>query len=141
MGKWMFYRTSMTPVAPVAGDVRERHLCSLIEKGQDMIAVLDPKGVILYQSPSAKRTLGYSEDLTGKRAADLAHPDDRLRVIDAIASSMAAPEGAIRVEYRVRTREGSWRDVESILTNAMNDPAVAGILVNSRDVTERKRAP
>ncbi len=119
----------------------ERHFRALIEKGQDIIALLDARGVILYQSASAERVLGYSPlEMIGRLAQDLVHPDDQARVAEAIAAASAAPEGTGTVEYRIRAHDGSWRYVESTVTNALNDPAVEGILVNSRDVTERKQA-
>jgi PAS domain S-box-containing protein len=120
---------------------RERHFRALIEKGQDVIGLMDAKGVMLYQSASVERILGYSpEYMVGKRAIDFVHPDDQARVIQTIADALAVPEGTGIVEYRLRAHDGLWRDIESTITNAMNDPAVEGILVNSRDVTERKQA-
>jgi PAS domain S-box-containing protein len=119
----------------------ERHFRALIEKGQDIIALLDSNGVFLYQSPSAQRVLGYSPDeVIGRPAHELVHPEDCPRVTEVMLAAASAPDGTGTVEYRIRAHDGSWRYVESTVTNALHDPAVEGILVNSRDVTERKLA-
>src|SRR5262249_4160981 len=76
----------------------------------------------------------------GRLAQDLVHPDDRGRVGEIISDVAASPEATGTVEYRVRAHDGAWRSIESTISNALNDPAVEGILVNSRDVTERKQA-
>jgi PAS domain S-box-containing protein len=119
----------------------ERHFRALIEKGRDIIAVLNGKGITMYQSPSVERVLGFQpSEMMGKPAMDFVHPDDRDRVGEAVAGALAAADGTASVEFRLRKRDGSWRDFESTITNALNDAAVEGVLFNSRDVTERKQA-
>ncbi len=119
----------------------ERHYRALIEKGRDIIAVSDREGFMVYQSPSIERMLGYPpEEMIGKKAILFVHPDDRERVREAKQRALETDEGTASVEYRMQARDGSWRDVASIITNALNDPAMEGVLFNSRDVTERKRA-
>jgi PAS domain S-box-containing protein len=119
----------------------ERHFRALIEKGRDIIAVMNPDGVVVYQSPSIERVLGYTPaEMVGKRAIEFVHPDDRGKVNQAVSSALASPDGAASAEYRVRARDGSWREVECTITNALHDPAVEGVLFNSREVTERKQA-
>jgi PAS domain S-box-containing protein len=119
----------------------ERHFRALIEKGRDIIAVLNEKGTTLYQSPSVERVLGYHpSEMIGKPAIEFVHPDDRGRVREVVMQTLATPEAIGSVEYRLRKRDGSWRDFESTITNALNDGAVDGVLFNSRDVTERKQA-
>jgi PAS domain S-box-containing protein len=119
----------------------ERHFRALIEKGRDIIAVMDHDGVVVYQSPSIERVLGYTPaEMVGKPGIDFVHPDDRGKVDQAVLSALASPDGAASAEYRVRARDGCWREVECTITNAVHDPAVEGVLFNSRDVTERKQA-
>ena len=118
----------------------ERHFRALIEKGRDIIAVSNREGFMIYQSPSIQRVLGYSpEEMIGKKALLFVHPDDRERVQEAKNRALETDEGTASVEYRMQARDGSWRDVASIITNALNDPAMEGVLFNSRDVTERKQ--
>jgi PAS domain S-box-containing protein len=119
----------------------ERHFRALIEKGRDIIAVLSRDGVTMYQSPSVERVLGYTPaEMVGKHAIDFVHPDDRERVTEVVSKTLATPDATASAEYRVQARDGSWREVECTVTNALNDPAVDGVLFNSRDVTERKQA-
>src|SRR5436309_14032464 len=73
----------------------ERHFRALIEKGQDIIALLDAKGVVRYQSPSVQQVLGYNPvEMVGKRTIDFVHPEDRERVLETRAQALAEPEGA-----------------------------------------------
>jgi PAS domain S-box-containing protein len=120
----------------------EEHFRTLIENSSDIITILSPRGKVLFESPSVERVLGYKpEDLVGRNAFDLVHPNDLQEVLTAFSGELkkeAEPEEV--VEYRFRHRDGSWRFLESIGKNMMHDPHVRGIVVNSRDVTERKRA-
>jgi PAS domain S-box-containing protein len=112
---------------------------SLVQNSSDMIAVIDPDGSIAYVSPSAERTLAAPEGgLEGAPLAQLIHPDDRaeaLAFLDAVArdNTSAGP-----VEWRLRGRTG-WLDVETIASGQLDDPDVGGVVLNSREVTERRR--
>ncbi len=107
----------------------------------DLVAILDPGGTIRYASPSYERVLGYAPAaLHGTSAFDLIHPDDR-------AAAAAAFDGAVRHDeplapatLRCRHADGTWRDVEVTGGAHLDDPVVRGVVVNGRDVTERKRA-
>src|SRR6185295_10557676 len=80
-------------------------------------------------------------DLVGRNAFDLIHPHDLQDVLTAFKGELNAGNSQQEaVEYRFRHRDGSWRHLESIGKNMVNDPHVRGIVVNSRDITERKRA-
>jgi PAS domain S-box-containing protein len=120
----------------------ERHFRSLIENASDTITVVEPDGLIRYKSPSVRRVLGYEpEDLAGKPVVDFVHPDDRDAVAAGLRRIVEQPGVAARpVEYRFRHKDGSWRTLEATSTNLLADPAVAGVVVNSRDITERKQA-
>ena len=119
----------------------EKRFRSLVQNGSDVITVLDVEGTICYESPSIERVLGYlPEDLIGESVFDYIHPDDLGRVrsifIDITKNSgIGGP-----VEVRARHVDGSWRYLEAIVNNLLDDPVVRGIVVNSRDVTERKEA-
>lgn len=119
----------------------ERRFRSLIENGSELIAVLDGDGVIRYQSPAFRRILGYEEgDLEGTEALDLVHEDDRDRAWRAFATLAERRGGRTRSEYRIRHADGRWRTVEARTTDLRKDPGVGGIVVNARDVTERRSA-
>lgn len=112
---------------------------SLIERSTDVISIIDVKGRIQYMSPSVSR-MGYSmEEVIGKTAFDLVHPDDAQKMLDALKVIVSEPEILHTLEFRFRHRDGSWRDSESIVLNALNVPEIRGLVVNSRDITEKKK--
>lgn len=115
----------------------ERHFRALIENSSDFITIIDDTGVIQYCNPAYERGLGYcATELIGTKAAELVHPEDLVKIHQVFQpeASGASP----LIECRVRHRDGSWRTLEACADNLLNDPAVRGIVVNSRDVTERK---
>jgi two-component system sensor kinase FixL len=119
----------------------EEHSRSLIENALDLVALLDENGTIRYASPSHQRVLGYrAADLVGQNAFALVHPDDRAEVHNAFTHALQHPGDSAAMEFRYRHNDGSWRVLEGIGNNLLDHPAIAGFVVNSRDVTERKRA-
>ncbi len=120
---------------------REEHFRSLIEKAIDMITVFIPDGTITYESPSIERILGFKPDeLVGKNVFDYIHPDDVPRIMGIVARSLGVPGATAVAELRFRHKDGPWRTFESVGRNLLEDPSVNGIVVNSRDVTERKQS-
>ncbi|MGB3634012.1 MAG: PAS domain S-box protein [Rubrobacteraceae bacterium] len=119
----------------------EERFRSLVQYASDLIVILDSKGFITYESPSIERILGYKpEERIGHRAVDLIHPEDAEKVAKVFSDYVGRPGLHPTVEYRVRAKDGSWRHFEAIGNNLLHEPSVKGIVVNSRDVTERKRA-
>lgn len=119
----------------------EKRFRSLIENALDIITVLDGDGTIRYESPSIKRVLGYKpEELIGKKAFEYIHPDDVQYVLTAFEQILQQPGIAKSVEFRFKHCNGTWRSLEAIGSNLLQDENVKGIVVNSRDITERKRA-
>ncbi len=120
---------------------REAHFRSLTEKSSDMVTVIRADGTIVYESPSMERFLGYkSEERLGANAFDYIHPDDVGRVMRLVEGAAGTPGALLVIEYRYRHKDGPWRYIESVGRNLLTDPVVGGIVVNSRDVTRRKRA-
>jgi PAS domain S-box-containing protein len=114
---------------------------SLIEHGMDLITIIGADGRFQYSSPTVTRVLGYGQtELIGRVGFDYLHPDDRARVEAAFARALGGSAGEIREEFRFRHRDGSWRCFESVVTNLVDEPTVAGLVINSRDVTERRHA-
>jgi diguanylate cyclase (GGDEF)-like protein/PAS domain S-box-containing protein len=114
---------------------------SLVQHAMDLVTVSDDQGRLLYVSPSSRDNLGYEPDEID--AADLEkmlHPDDLPILVRAVEHAMASPGQSFPAEYRVRHRDGSWRVLESMITNLFEDPTVRGLVTNSRDVTERRAA-
>ena len=119
----------------------EDYFRTLIENSSDMITILNSKGKILFQSPSIERALGYrTEELLDRNAFDFVHPNDVQRMLGIFSGDLMHPNLQTPAEYRFRHRDGSWRYLESIGKNLLHDPSVHGVVINSRDVTERKRA-
>ncbi|MFC4405838.1 histidine kinase N-terminal 7TM domain-containing protein [Haloarchaeobius iranensis] len=116
----------------------EQRFQTLIENSSDIVTVLDADGTIQYQSPSTERILGYEpEELAGTNAFDLIHPEDREPLAEEFFEGVDEDGYVARAEYRIRHADGSWRVHESVGRNLLGDPAVGGIVINTRDVTER----
>jgi PAS domain S-box-containing protein len=119
---------------------REQHYRALIENATDLITIVGQDGVIQYKSPSVQRILGYTtEELLGRSGYEFIHPDDRVTVRECARRLVDHPGSHIQIEYRFRHKDGSWRILESQCSVLIGDPAVNGVIVNSRDITERKR--
>lgn len=113
---------------------------SLVQNSSDIISVLSSDGTIRYESPSIERILGYKpEELLGKNAFAFVHPDDRARVMEIFEKHLTIPGSITPIELRFRHNDGSWRALEATGNNLLHEPGVAGVVVNSRDITERKR--
>ena len=98
-------------------------------------------GTVRYVSPALKRVLGHApEDRTNANAFEPIHPDDVARARDLLAGGSRKPGVPVSVELRMRHADGSWRDVEVIGTNLLSDPNTGAVVLNTRDVTERKEA-
>lgn len=88
-----------------------------------------------------KRFLGYgAEELEGKSVFDFMHPDDVQHAVNVFAIGVGIPGHSEYIEVRFRYKNGSWRVFGGVGRNLLHDPSVRGIILNSRDVTERKRA-
>ena len=112
----------------------------LVEESTDIATVIDSDGTITYVSASVEETLGYEpEDLVGEVGYDYQHPDDQEAVADAIGALGTDSGGVQVVETRFRRADGSWCWIEATLQDRREDDDIGGILVNSRDISERKR--
>lgn len=117
----------------------ERKFRTLIENNGDVISMSDADRKIIYASPSIERVLGYKpEELIGVDSSTLMHPDEvgdnkALRTQIALGTSVSK-------SIRLRHKDGSWRWVDMTSANELADPAINAMVVNFRDVTERKNA-
>ena len=119
----------------------EAHFRSLIESSLDMVTIVEADGTIRYQSPGVERILGYAPDaLLGRDALDLIHPDDRERIVSRLAAARESPDPAALLEFRARHGDGTWRTLEARGARLPDADGTARVVVNSRDITERKRA-
>ena len=112
---------------------------SLVQSSSDVITILDEDGVIRFQTPSVLRVFGYDPgDYDGRTIWELLHPEDLARVRQVLDEAIAAPDNAFTAEWRLRASDGTWADCESTVRSLLAEPSVAGIVVNTRDITERK---
>ncbi len=121
---------------------QEEYFRSLIENSSDAIAIMDADGTILYESPSVERILGYRPDeLVGRNVVEYVHGDASQEVASVRATILGTPGQPVGpVEMSIRHRDRSWRTVECMLHNLLDEPKVGGVIVNYRDVTERREA-
>jgi PAS domain S-box-containing protein len=119
----------------------EERFRALTELSLDIVQVFDSDGIITYQSPSHERLLGYDRDeLVGRNTFDQFHPDDRAAGMATIECLLAGQRGSIvTFEHRYRLKDGSYCVLESSCANQLDNPAVRGIVVNARDVTQRRQ--
>ncbi|MGH2956342.1 MAG: putative bifunctional diguanylate cyclase/phosphodiesterase [Solirubrobacterales bacterium] len=138
-----FWRNLEAKVEARTDELRasERRFRSLVQNSSDVILVLGDQGQIKYLSPSARSVLGHDDD---EIQAEIEDPIDFVVEEDlprllAAGRELRAKSGATRsIEFRVLRKDGLRRDVEAIVTNLLHDPAVAGFVVNARDISERK---
>jgi diguanylate cyclase (GGDEF)-like protein/PAS domain S-box-containing protein len=116
----------------------EARFKSLVQNSSDVMTVIGPDSTIRYQSPSVRRVLGYQpEELIGKRLLDMVHADDAVRVVN-VLSEVDGHDASTVLEFRWRHRDGAWLHVESLCSDLSEDEEVGGIVMNTRDVSERK---
>ena len=119
----------------------EERFRSLVRYASDIVTILDPDGKVRYESSSIERILGYGpKELVGKNVFDYVHPEDVDRVRGVFTETLEELGVSPLVEFRLRHANGSWRYLEAVSSNLLADPGVRGLVVNSRDVTERKQA-
>ena len=119
-----------------------RWLRSVIRNSLEIVKIVDTDGTLRYANPAFGRVLGYDpEKILGSNVLDYVHPDDLPRVTKETEKALARG-GVVRnvLEYRFKHRDGSWRWMESSGTYLLDDPSVGGVVVNARDVTERREA-
>ena len=124
-----------------ASEIEQNQLFhALVKNAFDIVAVVDPETRFLYVSPSIERILGYPpEDLIGRPAIDFTRPELHDALAEQQRQIVAQRDYRGVVEAEVRHRNGSWRVMEFAVQNRLDDPDVGGLVVNYRDITDRKR--
>jgi diguanylate cyclase (GGDEF)-like protein/PAS domain S-box-containing protein len=117
----------------------ERRFRALVEKSSDGVAMIGADGKIAYVGPSTEGILGYPPDeLVGRSVFEIIDADDRETMHEHFGELLQAPGQSRQAEYRIIRRDGTRRWIGGISTNLLDDSAVAAIVVNYRDITERK---
>jgi PAS domain S-box-containing protein len=116
----------------------EARFRAMLAGSSDIISVLDAEANVRWSSAGQTRVLGYPSGETEVASTDVVHPDDlsalRKRFREVLAGTRASDNPIVA---RMRATDGSWRSLEMLAINLMDDPNVQGIVVNSRDVTDR----
>ena len=119
----------------------ERRLLALTEHAQDIITIAAADGRVKYVSAGMQNSLGYtSEERESNFVFDLAHPDDREELHTKYRQLVAGEIKSFSREFRTLHKDGSYRWLESRCVSALANPLISGVVINSRDITERKEA-
>ncbi|HEU4354612.1 MAG TPA: EAL domain-containing protein [Actinomycetota bacterium] len=118
----------------------EARFASLVQHSSDVVTVVDADSAVRWVSPSVERVLGYgATELCGTKLTTVVHPEDKTSVLQFLTNGGTDGDGHPAItEFRLRHREGFWVHVETLRTNLLRDPNVRGIVLNTRDVSERK---
>ena len=112
---------------------------ALVEHSDEAVTIVNERGVVVYQNPSMGRVVGRpAEWFEGRSPLDLMPPEDAARARGVLEALHDNPGGQLPGEFRLRHRDGSVRIVAGVATNLLNEPAVRGIVLNYRDVTQER---
>jgi diguanylate cyclase (GGDEF)-like protein/PAS domain S-box-containing protein len=114
----------------------EARFRSLAQNSSDVITLVDRQGVVEYQSEAAVSVFGNAGSVVGRNIREWAHPSDAQRFMDGLAAAARGTE--VRIECRLRHSDGGYRWAETSITNLLDVPHLAAIVLNTRDITERR---
>lgn len=116
-------------------------LRTLVEHASDVVLLVSPDDVVIYVNPAIERVLGYPPArVIGTLSSSYVHPDDLQAVTEAFTPAVEGAPSLVTVRFRSRHADGSWRFMEATANDLTADPAVQGVVVSVRDITERQRA-
>lgn len=122
-------------------ETSEARFRALTESAMDIVTIIDAEGIIQYQSPSVKHLLGFDpEQMVGLKPFEMVHRDDVGALKQSFESLLRRGPGAQTekpIEFRIRNRDGNWRTLESMGKNNLDNPSIRGLIVNTRDVSDR----
>ena len=117
----------------------EQRFKALVQEGGDLIGILDIEGNYIYVSPTSISVLGIApEEFIGRSPFEFIHPDDTEKVLSSL-QKIATERKVLVSPFRFRNNKNEWRWIETVLTNMLDNPAVNGIVANSRDITKQKQ--
>jgi PAS domain S-box-containing protein len=121
--------------------VREEYFRTLWEHATDLVHIFNVKTILEYVSPSHESILGYvPAELQGRSGMEYVHPEDAAGVRALYSGLIRTPGAQTRAVYRIRHADMSWRVIEAIASNHLDNPIIRGVVVNARDITERAQA-
>lgn len=122
-------------------EASEKYYRALIEKGTDMVILLDSTRRIIYHSPSAERITGYTfEEIHNRFSLDFIHPSQHAYFHDLMATVMENPGGSVKATFQFPHKEGHQLWLEGTYTNWLHDPSIKAVVFNFHDITERVEA-
>ncbi|MEX1188643.1 MAG: PAS domain-containing protein [Bacteroidia bacterium] len=124
--------------ARIALEESETRFRNLVQNSSDIITILNPTAEVLYESPAFYRAFGFKEnEIVGKSAFDFIHAEDIESVKNAFTKLILDASSSISVTFRFRKKDGNYIYLEAIGNNLLDAPGINGIVINSRDVSER----
>jgi diguanylate cyclase (GGDEF)-like protein/PAS domain S-box-containing protein len=119
---------------------REKWFRALVQNSSDVITVVDARGTVRFQTPSVTRILGHDPaQLVGTAVTDLLRPTDARRLRSALTAAARSPGRPVTLDFPVWAKDGTWCDTETTVTSLVHDPDIRGLVLNTRDVSERRR--
>ena len=120
---------------------REERFSHLVKNSNDIIVIIDKTGKEIYVSDSVEQITGFtSEEVLNFSGFEFLHPDDLGRITKILSKLLKTPGRSVMGEYRHKRKEGGWVYLEAIGTNYLHEPSINGIVLNVRNITERKHA-
>jgi PAS domain S-box-containing protein len=117
---------------------REKYYRKLIEANYDATVLLDDRGKVLYQTPSAEKITGYSlAEVRGMEGIDLIHPDDKASDNQSFVNLLSKPGEILHMTHRFKHRKGHYIWLESTYRNLLHDENVRGIVLNYHEITDK----
>jgi len=118
----------------------EERFRALVENSSDALLLIDAEGRVTYITPSSGRHLGWGpEQILGRSIFDFIHPEDRGIIGVRMAETLQNPARPITEELRFQHADGTWRFMEGVGVNRLADPSVGAIVINARDISDRRK--
>ncbi len=118
----------------------ENRFRAMVEKSSDAISLVDAQGKVLYSSHAVSPIFGYSlEERKGKDVFELVHAEDFSETLSLFRKLLQNPFTSVSTQVRYRHKDGTWRWIEALGTNLLEEPSVKAVIINYRDVTERRQ--
>lgn len=137
-GMWKIFKASRAEKSLRESEERYRFL---VQNSNDIVSIINENGIINYVSPSVECIAGYKPaEFEGKSCLYPVHPDDHPKIRDVFIDTIKKYRVPVNVEYRFRHISGHWLHFESSAINLMDTPGINGILINTRDITQRRKA-
>ena len=111
----------------------------IFQQSSDYVTIVDESKTVLDVTQGVEQILGYEpEAIIGRKVFNYVHPEDKQRAVEAFSEVVANPDRQLNVEFRVQATNGEYRWLEGRGSNHLEDPLINGVLVNVRDISDRK---